>query len=226
MPATRRPAVLFDLDGTLLDSIELILTSAHYAFEGRDRVPTDAEWLAQVGRPLPDIFRPYARDDADVDALLVRYREYQLPNHDRLVRAYDGVVETVRGLRADGFPLGVVTSKTEVLAQRGIDCVGIGDCFDTLVGFGTTERSKPDPQPVLHALEQLDRRPSEGVFVGDSVHDIAAGNAAGVTTVAALWGPFSRADLTPSRPRHFLDRIADLPQLLATMSTGGSRGST
>lgn len=227
MPATRLPAVLFDLDGTLLDSIELILNSAHYAFEGRaGHVPTDAEWMTGVGIPLPVMFQRYATDAADVDALLARYREYQLPNHDRLVRAYDGVVDTVRRLRAAGHPMGIVTSKTETLAQRGIDCIGIGDCFGAVIGYDSTERPKPDPQPVQVALERLDRRPAEAVFVGDSVHDMAAGNAAGVATIAALWGPFSRSDLASSRPSHFLDRIADLPALLKALNTGGFKSST
>ena len=109
MPAARLPAVLFDLDGTLIDSIELILNSARFAFEGRtSSVPSDAEWLSGVGTPLVDMFRNYARDAADVDVLIARYREYQMPNHDRLVRAYDGVVETVRGLQTAQHPLAVV----------------------------------------------------------------------------------------------------------------------
>jgi pyrophosphatase PpaX len=108
-----------------------------------------------------------------------------------------------------------VTSKTESLAHRGIDCVGIGDCFDVLIGCDTTAKHKPDPAPVLEALDRLGIRPSEALFVGDSVHDMASGNAAGVTTVAALWGPFTRSDLAPSNPSLYLDRITDLPALLA-----------
>lgn len=214
---THRPrAVLFDLDGTLIDSIELILQSARHAFTGHDgSIPSDAEWMAGLGTPLVAMFREYARDEAQVNALIARYREYQIPNHDRLVKAYDGVVDTVRGLRAARHPLAVVTSKTEQLAQRGIDCVGVGDCFDVVIGCDTTELHKPDPAPVLAALDRLRVKPTDAVFVGDSVHDMAAGNAAGVTTIAALWGPFSREQLAPSQPKYFLDRILALPALLA-----------
>ncbi len=208
-------AVLFDLDGTLIDSITLILESARFAFVGHDGpVPSDAEWLSGVGTPLVAIFRKYARDEARVQALIARYREYQMPNHDRLVTAYEGVVETVRALRAASHPLAIVTSKTEGLARRGIDCAGIGDCFDVLIGCDTVEKHKPDPEPVLAALDRLGVAPGDAVFVGDSVHDIIAGNAAGVTTIAALWGPFSRSDLESSRPTHFLERIGDLRALL------------
>lgn len=215
MVRPRPLAVLFDLDGTLIDSIELILNSAQHAFRDRNgHIPSDAEWLTGVGIPLVTMFRRYARDDADIDALIGKYREYQLANHDRLVRSYHLVVETVDSLRAAGHPLGIVTSKTGWLAQRGLDNVGLGSHFDVVVGCDTCDLHKPDPGPVLFALDRLGYAPDEAVFVGDSIYDMQAGNAAGVTTIAALWGPFSREDLMPSAPTHFLERIGDLPKLL------------
>lgn len=215
MVRPRPLAVLFDLDGTLIDSIELILNSAKHAFRDRNgHIPSDAEWLTGVGIPLVTMFRRYARDDADIDALIGKYREYQLANHDRLVRSYHLVVETVDSLRAAGHPLGIVTSKTGWLAQRGLDNVGLGSHFDVVVGCDTCDLHKPDPGPVLFALDRLGYAPDEAVFVGDSIYDMQAGNAAGVTTIAALWGPFSREDLMPSAPTHFLERIGDLPKLL------------
>ena len=223
--AARPLAVLFDLDGTLIDSIELILNSAQYAFRDREgHVPSNAEWLTGVGIPLATMFRRYARDEAEVDALIAKYREYQLANHDRLVRCYDQVVETVDFIRAAGHPVAVVTSKTGWLARRGLDHVGLGPHFDVIVGCDMCERHKPDPEPVYLALDKLGYEPGEAAFVGDSVHDIQAGNAAGVTTVAALWGPFSREDLAASHPTHFLERMADLPRLLADVQAGRNRG--
>lgn len=217
-------AVLFDLDGTLIDSIELILNSAEYAFRGREgHIPSNAEWLTGVGIPLATMFRRYARDESDVEALILKYREYQLANHDRLVRCYDQVLETVDFIRAAGHPVAVVTSKTGWLARRGLDHVGLGPHFDVIVGCDMCERHKPDPQPVQIALERLGYQPREAAFVGDSVHDIEAGNAAGVTTVAALWGPFSREDLAASKPTHFLERMADLPKLLSDVQAGRNR---
>lgn len=224
MRPERPLAVLFDLDGTLIDSIELILNSARHAFAGREgHVPSDAEWLTGVGIPLATMFRRYAHDDADVDGLIAKYREYQLANHDRLVRCYDAVVDTVRELRRRRHPLGIVTSKATWLAKRGLEHVGLGADFDVIVGCDSCDRHKPDPQPVLLALERLNYDPREAVFVGDSVHDMHAGNAAGVRTVAALWGPFTREDLAASSPSCFLERITDLPALLD--AAGGNKGS-
>ena len=220
MRKSSRPlAVLFDLDGTLIDSIELILSSARHAFrERRGRVPTDSEWLAGVGIPLATMFGRYAVDDDDLAILIAGYREYQMVHHDRLVRAYEGVAAMLTTLHARGHPLAVVTSKGDALAARGLAHVGLAQHFDTIVGCDSCSQHKPHPEPVQRALERLGYAPSEAVFVGDSVHDMAAGNAAGVTTIAALWGPFTRVDLASSQPTHFLEHASSLPDLLRSIA--------
>lgn len=216
---SRPIAVLFDLDGTLIDSIELILSSMRHAFSARGRpVPTDAEWLTGVGIPLRTMFARYAEDERDLAAFIATYREYQLVHHDRLVRCYDQVPETIDGLRHRGHPLAVVTSKSDWLAQRALQHVGLDHHFAAIVGCDSCSRHKPHPEPVLMALERLGYSPEEAVFVGDSVHDVEAGNGAGVISVGALWGPFTRELLAPSQPAHLLDRIGDLPKLLDQLS--------
>src|SRR5215216_3047118 len=175
----QQPTILFDLDGTLIDTIELILNSARHAFQKLEReCPSDEEWTAGIGIPLSTMFRRYARDDADCVALIGAYREYQLANHDRLTRCYDDVVEVVRGLHERGHSIGIVTSKSESLALRGLTHVGLARYMDTIVGCDSTARHKPDPEPVRIALHRLDSRPENAIFVGDSVHDVLAGNAA------------------------------------------------
>jgi len=216
-PVSTRPlAVLFDLDGTLIDSIGLILASMRYAFAKCEReAPSDAEWLTGVGTPLRTMFERYSPDEAALDAFIAAYREHQFAHHDELVTSYPDVPETVAALARAGHPLALVTSKTETLARRGLTRVGIVDQFGVIIGCDSCERHKPHPEPVLTALHRLGYQPHEAAFVGDSVHDMAAGNAAGVLTVAALWGPFTRAELAGASPDEFLERIADLPQLLA-----------
>jgi pyrophosphatase PpaX len=224
---TPRPlAVLFDLDGTLIDSIELIINSARHAFIGREGyVPPDHEWLGGVGIPLATMFRRYAKDEADVQALIEKYREYQLANHDRLVRCYDQVVETVDTLRSAGHPLAIVTSKTGWLAERGLRHVGLAEYFDVIVGCDRCQRHKPDPEPVLLALDELGESPERGVFIGDSIHDMESGRAAGVTTIGALWGPFTRSDLATASPTYYLERIDALPRLLEEIESGRNKRS-
>jgi len=214
--ATRHRAILFDLDGTLIDSIELILASMRYAFDKcQAPAPSDAEWLTGVGTPLRTMFEHYATDVESIDRFIAAYREHQFANHDRLVRCYDDVPMTVAALKARGHPLAVVTSKTDALARRGLEHVGLANYFDTIVGCDSCTRHKPHPEPVLTALNRLGYEPDEALFVGDSVHDIESGNAAGVLTIAALWGPFTRDQLAVAEPGRYLERAGDLLQVLA-----------
>ena len=215
----RRPtAVLFDLDGTLIDSIALIVNSALYAFEKCGHpAPAAEEWLEDLGLPLRTMFGRFIRDESRIADLVAGYREYQLENHDRLVRPYDEVAATLEALHARGHALAVVTSKAEPLAQRGLTHVGLDGFFDVVVGLESCTRHKPDPEPVNIALDRLGIVPEAAAFVGDSPHDMAAGRAAGVTTIAALWGPFTRAQLASSEPDHYIERMGELLSIVGAV---------
>ena len=216
--AKPRTTVLFDLDGTLIDSIELILSSMRYAFRKLERTcPTDEEWTAGIGIPLFTMMRRYATDDADNKVLIAAYREHQIANHDRLVRCYDNVIEVVETLRARGHQTGVVTSKGEWLAMKGLALVGLASAMDTIVGADSSTRHKPDPEPVRVALQRLGAEPDNALYVGDSVHDLMAGRAAGVRTAAALWGAFKRQDMEPGQPDFWLESISELPAIVQTL---------
>jgi pyrophosphatase PpaX len=211
-PPLRSP-VLFDLDGTLIDSIELILKSAQFAFAKCDLAcPTDAEWLTGVGRPLPVMFSHFAAGREP--ELIAAYREFQMANHDRLVTAYPGVPEMLEELATAGHRMGIVTSKVSALAMRGLSLTGIDRYFETVIGMDVCRRHKPDPEPVLIALDRLSSEPAGAWFVGDSVHDMASGNAAGVATVGALWGPFNEEDLAPSKPAFLAPRPGDVVKVV------------
>ena len=216
-------AILFDLDGTLVDSIELILTSARFAFEGFDgRVPTDDEWRAGIGRPLVDAFRDFVDDEAEVARLVARYREFQMVHHDRLLRAYDGVVETIRALAAAGHAMALVTSKPDVLAKRGLEIIGLDDAIPVVVGCDSCTRHKPHPEPVERALTLLGVSPGDAIFVGDSPHDVASGRAAGVFTVAVTWGAFSARAMRESGADFVIDDIRELGAVLGAASVQAS----
>ncbi|MDQ3997018.1 MAG: HAD-IA family hydrolase [Gemmatimonadota bacterium] len=204
-------AVLFDLDGTLIDSIALIVNSALYAFEKCGHpAPAAEEWLADLGLPLRTMFGRFIADESKLAELVAGYREYQLENHDRLVRPYEEVSSTLTALHERGHSLAVVTSKAEPLAHRGLAHVGLDGFFDVVVGLESCTRHKPDPEPVRVALDRLAVRPEDAAFVGDSPHDMAAGRGAGVVTVAALWGPFNRSQLASSEPDYYIERMGEL----------------
>lgn len=211
---TRLPAVLFDMDGTLLDSIELILGGAEYAFEGRDVRPTRAEWKALIGTPLDSMLARWATGHDDVLALRARYRQYQLDNHDRLVRLYDDVEATLRSLHAAGHPLAIVSSKLDAGIRRSMDHYGLTPLFSAIVGLDHTTEHKPNPAPVRFALSRLGVAESDAVFVGDSPHDIEAGRRAGVRTIAVTWGAYTREEISPAGPDHFIDEMTALEALV------------
>ena len=207
---------LFDLDGTLIDSIELILRSYRHTMRlHRGQEPSDDVWMQGLGTPLWVQFRQFTDDPAEIEAMVATYRAYNLAHHDEMVRPYDGVVEAVRALRDRGKTLGLVTSKMRSGAVRGLRVAGLEDAFQVIVGADEVTHPKPHPEPVLMALERLGAPATGAVFVGDSRHDVECGRAAGVKTAAVLWGPFDRAHLEDLAPDYWLETPAALTLLAA-----------
>ncbi|MDO8500999.1 MAG: HAD-IA family hydrolase [Gemmatimonadaceae bacterium] len=223
MKPPRPFAVLFDLDGTLIDSIGLLLKCVRHIFEGRTPAPTDEEWIATLGTPLRKQLAAYVDSDDEIEAIVSKYRTFQREHHDALTLAYPGVKETLLELERRGHPMGVVTSKSNEMMDRGLAWLGALEMMQTRIGMNSCEIHKPDPFPVRLALKELGYEPREALFVGDSPYDILSGNAAGVVSVAAMWGPFTREQLEPAKPAEYLDRIEDLPRLLDRLEgrTGG-----
>ena len=209
-------AVLFDLDGTLIDSVHLILESYRHTLASHGIPPrTDEEWLRGVGTPLAAQFAPWQDDRGTMEAMIDTYPQYNLANHDRMVREFPGVVEMVRAVRAKGLKTGLVTSKARTGALRGLRLVGLEDAMDVLVCADEVGNAKPHPEPVEKAVRLLAADPGTTLFVGDSIHDLNSGRAAGVRTAAVLWGPFSRLHLAPGKPDYWLEHPLDLLSLLA-----------
>ena len=195
MPSTIT-TVLFDLDGTLVDSIELIVAAAMNAFASRPGPsPSEAQIRNTIGRPLPTTFGPWLVDDNDLPYLISKYREYQLEHHDRLTNPYDGIVNAVAELHSSGCRMGIVTSKVGFMAQRALDHCGLANYMQCLVASDSTTRHKPEPEPVLLALEHLGARADEAVYVGDSPYDMQSARAAGVHALGVSWGAFTAQSL-------------------------------
>jgi pyrophosphatase PpaX len=211
-------AVLLDMDGTLLDTVPFILACVHHAFEGRERRPSDADWIAGIGTPLRVQLVPWTEGAQDLEDILERYRTFQREHHDARTQAYAGAVQAVRTVRERGHPVAVVTGKLAASARRSLVHVGMSEWVDEVVGADSCSRHKPDAEPVLLALRLLDRGPREAVFVGDSPLDIEAGRAAGVATAAALWGATSRDALLAAAPDHLLESVTAIPALVRELS--------
>jgi pyrophosphatase PpaX len=209
-------AVLFDLDGTLIDSTRLILESYHHTMRvHRGQSFPDAEWIKGLGTPLRVQFRRFTDDPDELQRMIATYREWNLAHHDEMVRGFPGAVEATRALKDGGAKLAIVTSKNRHGVRLGLELGGFDGLFDTIVTSDDLEASKPDPAPVLAALAALGEPASAALMVGDSPHDIAAGRDAGARTAACLWGPFERAALAAERPDYFLTGFQELAPIVA-----------
>ena len=206
--------MLFDLDGTLIDSVRLILDSYHHTLATHGIPPrTDEDWLRGLGTPLRVQFAEW-KDDPGLEAMIATYRDYNLFHHDRCVTPYPGIVEALRAVRDAGVRIGLVTSKNRPGAERGLRLCELESLVEVIVGADDVTNPKPHAEPVERALQLLGAAPEGAVYVGDSVHDMESGRAAGVRTAAVLWGPFTRSELERTEPDYWLERPADLVRLV------------
>ena len=207
--------VLFDLDGTLVDTLDLILASyRHTMREHLGTVPPDEEWLRTMGTPLAAQLRDFAKTPEQAEAMLQTYLIHNEEHQERLIRRFPGALEAVRAIRAAGYRVGIVTSKLGDNARRELTSCGFDGLFDALVSASDVERPKPHPEPVLRALAAIEAPADTALLVGDSVYDLRAGRAAGVDTAAALWGPFDRSALAAGQPDYWLEDLDELLELL------------
>ena len=206
----RFPVVLFDLDGTVVDSGGIILASMRHATRTvLDREIPDAELMANVGGPGLEA-QMHAIDPARADELLRVYRAHNEPLHSEL-EAFPGIVHVLAQLRDEGRRLGVVTAKKRSTVDIAFARLPLAPLFETVVGGDETVRHKPDPEPLLLGLERLGARPDEAAYVGDSPYDMAAAKAAGMFAVGVTWGAIhergklAEADVLVDRAEELLD---------------------
>jgi pyrophosphatase PpaX len=205
-----RPVVLFDLDGTVVDSGAIILASMRHATRevlGRDF--EDAELMQAVGGPGLEaqmaVFAPER-----VDELVRVYRAHNEPLHDEL-EACAGMEDVLVRLHEAGRRLGVVTAKRRSTVELAFASVPIAHLFETVVGGDETEKHKPDPEPLLLAAERMGAAPADCAYVGDSPFDIRAAKAAEMFAVAVTWGRIhDRSKLEREQPDAIVDTAEEL----------------
>jgi pyrophosphatase PpaX len=184
----RYGVVLFDLDGTLIDSGPIILASMKHAAKtvlGREF--EDEVLAAAVGGPGL-VAQMRALDPGRVDELVEVYRAHNEPLHETL-ETFSEVLDVLHVLREEGRILGIVTAKRRATVRLAFDRLPVlEDFFDVVVTAEDTERHKPDPEPLLHALAAVGATPGQAAYVGDSTFDVRAAKAAGMLAVAVAWG--------------------------------------
>lgn len=211
--------ILFDNDGTLVDTHDLILMSMrHAAREVLGAELPDEVLMAKVGIPLADQMKDFSDDMAIQSRMLTSYRTFNHDKHDEMVRLFPGEVEALERMASTGAALGMVTSKMHWLALRGLEVTGIARFMEVLIGADDCDKHKPLPDPVLAGVEALGLEPAECAYVGDATFDIEAGNAAGCTTIAVTWGMGKESDLAAANPDHTCHTFTDLATLIETLT--------
>ena len=210
----RFPVVLFDLDGTVVDSGAIILASMRHATrEVLGAEFGDEELMQAVGGPgLEAQMAVFAPDH--VDELVRVYRAHNEPLHDEL-DACIGMENVLVRLHEEGRRLGVVTAKRRATVELAFARVPLGHLFETIVGGDETERHKPDPEPLLLGAKRMNAEPDRTAYVGDSPFDMRAAKAAGMHAVAVTWGRIhDREKLEREEPDAIADTAEELLDLL------------
>ena len=208
--------VLFDLDGTLLDSKELIYRSFVHTFEKfyPNHELSDAELDSFFGPPLSVTFAKYTDDQKQIAEMIDYYRKYNVEAHDELVNLFPGVKETIKYLSKHNYKLGVISAKKSDLVNHALEIFKIKEYFDIVIGQDEVKNPKPNPEGIILATKKL--KSKRAVYVGDSVSDIEAGKNAKIKTCAIAYKKDNgRAPmLMEAEPDMFIDSMYGLIKAL------------
>ncbi|NIO38686.1 HAD-IA family hydrolase [Candidatus Bathyarchaeota archaeon] len=207
-------AVVFDVDGVLIDSNETIIQAYEKTAEKRGlRIPSPQEIIDLMGRPLVEIVR-ILWPNVNVELFTKDFRRLFM-DEDLVVPAIKGAVEIVKEIRESGLRIGAISGKIMFFIERHLKEAGFNiNWFEAVVSFETTKKHKPDPEPLLYAINRLGVQPTEAVYVGDSISDYECAKNAEVEYVAVLTGSLNREDLKKLKVKNVIDSVAALPDLL------------
>ncbi len=205
-------AILFDLDGTLINTNDLIVKSFNYAFiKHLNKYVQREEIVKTFGEPLRDAMIRY--DEENVEQLVTSFRKFNETNHDKLALKFQGVEEGIKALKEMGIKIGIVTSKRKNMAIRGLKLINIYEFMDVVICPEDTEKHKPLGDPAIKACEMLNISPNEAVMVGDSHNDILCGKNAGCKTCVVKYTDLSLKELMEYNPDYAIESIEELADI-------------
>ncbi|MEW9124017.1 MAG: pyrophosphatase PpaX [Thermotaleaceae bacterium] len=209
--------ILFDLDGTLLDTNELIIQSFKHTYQEHLQKDVPREYILQsFGEPLYTTLEREFEDCAQ--EALDTYRSFQMARFETYITMHLGVKEALETLASKGYKLGVVTSRLNDSALKGLRHFDLENYFDVIIGADDTEKHKPDPTPALMALEAMGGTAKEALLVGDSPFDIQCAQNGGLLSVAVSWSALPRDLYMQYHPDHVVDTMEELVTLIESLS--------
>lgn len=201
---------LFDADGTLFDTVDLICTCFDYITRKYGGITVDRSTIiAGIGSPLRSQLMDHLGSDLDHEQVLADYLEYQLSIMEDKIAPFPHVAETLGTLKGAGKKLALVTSRRRFSLERILESTDTAKYFDVLITPEDTEKHKPDAEPALKAMALLGADRTNTVFTGDAHYDICSGASAGVDTVFVNWSHIKRSSL-PVQPTWAIDSLQEL----------------
>jgi len=208
--------ILFDLDGTLIDTNELIIASfLHTLNHYYPDKYTREDVLPFIGPSLKETFSSIDVDK--VDEMIERYRTHNLAHHDLLVKEFDGVYETVKTLKEKGYKLAIVSTKTSSTVRKGLKLTNLDGFFEIIIAIDDVQNVKPHPEPIEKALKLLGSTPQEAIMIGDNYHDILGAKNAGTISAGVAWSAKGRAYIESYEPDYILDHMRDLLKIVGAI---------
>lgn len=209
----RYSVILFDLDGTLLDTSELILASYQHTLERYCPGKYSREaMIPYFGEPLRDTMKRF--DPEQAEAMVETYRQYNVRHHDELIRIFPDVREVVAKLYKAGIKMGVVTNKRRQTAEMGLKHYNLEKYMQTMVCYGEAERPKPDAAPIHLALKQMGATPDQALMVGDSRFDLLSAQEAKVSSVFVKWSLHPLDSIQALLPTYIIEEMSELLSLV------------
>ncbi len=203
------PYILFDLDGTLIDTNELILTSFMYSLDALHPNKYSRQQVIDImGKPLYEMMEILDRDNAQV--LVDIYRKHNIENHDKLVKPFPYVIDVVKELADNGHKMALVTTKLRQTAQMGLRLFGLDQYITETVCLEDTDKHKPDPEPLLLAMGKIGADPQLTIMVGDNPVDIIGAKNANVASCAVSWSMRGAEFMKQTEPDYMIDSMKEL----------------
>jgi len=206
-------AIVFDVDGVLIDSNKIIVEAYQKTAEKLGlRIPSSHEVVGLMGRPLSKITK-ILWPKSNVELYMKEYRSLFM-DENLVIPAVKGAVDAVREIRESGFRVGVLSGKTLFFIKKHLREAGFNiNWFEAMVSFETTKKHKPDPEPLLFVINQLDVKPEEIIYVGDAISDYECARDAKVEYFAVLTGSLRRKDLEKLGVKNTINSVVELPDL-------------
>lgn len=211
-----KPVILFDLDGTLLDTENLIFQSFIHAFAVHQPqvVLDDVTLRSFLGPTLRQTFARYSTDEEEITTMIATYREFNHENHDRLVEEMEGASETVKTLFEQGYDLGIVSNKSRPMVVHGLEYFNMNQYFLSVVTVDDVKEPKPSPEGLLVACKMMLRGHDDLLYIGDFVSDVKAAKAMAAFSVAIVRNEEERKAMETVKPMRIITKITDVVTLV------------